>query len=548
MAEVEVKIKVEGVDEATNSMQQLRKELKAAQSAALNGDGKAAKRVAELKDKIDDLKDATKTLQGSGVEKVTSSFNTLGEGFRNFDTDKIKLGFKGIGAAMSAIPIFLVVEGISYLVRNFDELSKGSGPLAVVLRSVGDAISYITDKIGAVINYFTDLTGATSQATRDLEKQGEAIKGNADKATEALNAQTEAYDRQIAIAKASGKSTVEAEKAKQQAIIDTNLAIARQIEAYVRAGGELDDEKKKQLNASLAAIRAAKTEEKIIEIEDVKAKQEAAQKKKEIRQKENEDLFNEALKQQEEEENRRSQALRNEEKAAEQLAAQRAKSLEELKALKLKADQDEIASNQAKWAEEERLRQKDIEDQKAARDVAFQIAQNGLTAVSNLSEIAFMAKKANLKKGSAEEEKAARQQFKINKALQLAGAIIDGGKAINASLAQSPLAIGPVPNPAGIASLAAAATTTALNIAKIAKTQFETTSGGGDIGGGATASAAVPNVNTNISPNINANSNVQQSTFLGDDKPPIRVVAEVVETQSTKAQKRVSKLESQATF
>jgi hypothetical protein len=548
MAEVEVKIKVEGVDEATNAMQQLRKELKAAQSAALNGDGKAAKRVAELKDKIDDLKDATKTLQGSGVEKVTSSFNTLGEGFRNFDTDKIKLGFKGIGAAMSAIPIFLVVEGISYLVQNFDELSKGSGPLAKTLQAVGDALAWIGDKVGAVIDYFTDLTGATDEASRALEKQGEEIVTNAEKATEALNSQNETYDRQIKLAKAAGKSTVEIEKDKQKAIVETNLAIAKQIQAYVAAGGNFDDEQKKRLTEALKNIREAKTEEKIIEIEDVKAKQESAQKKKEIRQKENDDLFNEALKQQEEEENRRSQALRNEEKAAEQLAAQRAKSLEELKALKLKADQDEIASNQAKWAEEERLRQKAIEDEIAVNQAKLGIAQNYNTALQGLSDTVFAIRQSTLKKGSAEEEKAARQQFKINKALQISSATITGANGILTALTAKSV----VPEPFGqalrIANVVAVAATTAATIAKISGTQFESKGGGGDIGGAATASASLPNINTNISPNINANSNVQQSTFLGDDKPPIRVVAEVVETQSTKAQKRVSKLESQATF
>jgi hypothetical protein len=529
-------------------MQQLRKELKAAQSAALNGDGKAAKRVAELKDKIDDLKDATKTLQGSGVEKVTSSFNTLGEGFRNFDTDKIKLGFKGIGAAMSAIPIFLVVEGISYLVQNFDELSKGSGPLAKTLQAVGDALAWIGDKVGAVIDYFTDLTGATDEASRALEKQGEEIVTNAEKATEALNSQNETYDRQIKLAKAAGKSTVEIEKDKQKAIVETNLAIAKQIQAYVAAGGNFDDEQKKRLTEALKNIREAKTEEKIIEIEDVKAKQESAQKKKEIRQKENDDLFNEALKQQEEEENRRSQALRNEEKAAEQLAAQRAKSLEELKALKLKADQDEIASNQAKWAEEERLRQKAIEDEIAVNQAKLGIAQNYNTALQGLSDTVFAIRQSTLKKGSAEEEKAARQQFKINKALQISSATITGANGILTALTAKSV----VPEPFGqalrIANVVAVAATTAATIAKISGTQFESKGGGGDIGGAATASASLPNINTNISPNINANSNVQQSTFLGDDKPPIRVVAEVVETQSTKAQKRVSKLESQATF
>jgi hypothetical protein len=549
MAEVEVKIKVEGVDEATNSMQQLRKELKAAQSAALNGDGKAAKRVAELKDQIDDLKDATKTLQGSGVEKVTTSFNTLGEGFRNFDTDKIKLGFKGIGAAMSAIPIFLVVEGISYLVQNFDELSKGSGPLAKTLQAVGDALAWIGDKVGAVIDYFTDLTGVTSEATRALDAQAKQTIVNADKSTEALNSQIEAYDRQIAIAKASGKSTVEAEKAKQQAIIDTNLAIAKQIQADTAAGIEFDDERKKRLTASLAAIRAAKTEEKIIEIEDQKDKLEKykeflekkRQQEAEFRQadieleKQNEALKAELLNNFIKENNAQLRADINEAEIKDTVDYNLIRTKEEeeyqayIRGLQLKSDAEELEAKRAKEA------------------AALQITRDGLTSAQNLADIFFLIKKSKLQEGSKEEEKAARQQFNINKALQLSVATVTGIQSVQAAFLNGMKNPVPLLGPATAAVYAGvAAISSAASIAKIAATQYK--SSGGTVTSDSTPVPSIPNVNTNISPNINANSNVQQSTFLGDDKPPIRVDVQVVETQSTKVQKRVSKLESQATF
>ena len=84
-----ISIEVEGTGKAINSIKELKAELKAAQSAALNGDGKAAKRVAELKDKMDDLKDTTKSLQGSGVEKISSGFSLLGQGFKDFDDSAV---------------------------------------------------------------------------------------------------------------------------------------------------------------------------------------------------------------------------------------------------------------------------------------------------------------------------------------------------------------------------------------------------------------------------------------------------------------------------
>jgi hypothetical protein len=108
----------------------------------------------------------------------------------------------------------------------------------------------------------------------------------------------------------------------------------------------------------------------------------------------------------------------------------------------------------------------------------LEFAQQGLNALSNLTDVVFANKLSKVKKGSKEEEALAKKQFKFQKALQLGGATIDAAKAINASLASAPVAIGPVPNPAGIASLALATVTGAASIAKIAATKFEGGGGG----------------------------------------------------------------------
>ena len=82
--------------------------------------------------------------------------------------------------------------------------------------------------------------------------------------------------------------------------------------------------------------------------------------------------------------------------------------------------------------------------------------------------------------------------------MQLAGAIIDAGKAITASLAQAPVAIGALPNPAGIASLAFASVTSAANIAKILATKFD---GGG--GGNNTPNPSIPGAAEGGAPQFN---------------------------------------------
>lgn len=74
--------------------------------------------------RVGDLGDSFKTLTGTGVEKLKSSFGLLGESLMSADFDKAKIGLQGIGGAMKAIPIFLLISGLEYLVAHFDDLKK----------------------------------------------------------------------------------------------------------------------------------------------------------------------------------------------------------------------------------------------------------------------------------------------------------------------------------------------------------------------------------------------------------------------------------------
>ena len=97
---------------------------------------------------------------------------------------------------------------------------------------------------------------------------------------------------------------------------------------------------------------------------------------------------------------------------------------------------------------------------------------------------------------SKKKEERAKKNFAVQKGLNLTLATVDGFKAITSSLAQSPIAIGPIPNlPAGIASLAFAGLTSAVNIAKIATTKFKGGSVSGGGGGGAPSPPPAPSFN-----------------------------------------------------
>ena len=526
-----ISIEVEGTGKAINSIKELKAELKAAQSAALNGDGKAAKRVAELKDKMDDLKDTTKSLQGSGVEKISSGFSLLGQGFKDFDFDKIKTGFKGVGAAMSAIPIFLIIEGISYLVQNFDELSKGSGFLATILKSVGDAISWLVDG-------FTDLIGVTSESSRAIEDQGEAMVKANEKSQEALQGTTSEFDRQLAVAKAAGKSTIEIEQAKQQAIIDTNYQIAKGIEAQVRAGGEFTDEMKKQLSGSLEAIKNAKVKEYEITENDNKAKQEQYKKHLEeqnkIRQ-DNEKLISEntIAGAQIDKENRKL--------IADDISAEEAEKLK----LAKERDDAEYAALLLRIAQKKQTAADEIEIEKAKENQKLQIQQQALGVASQIVGLAnqIAGSNKNVQKASLIAESA----IGIAK-------IIISTKAANAAANLTPQAIAT----SGASAIPVIAFNNISAALGIAASIAATTKALGALGGGSAGAApslgatpSAPSVPTsNGTPSIAAPQQ-NTTTFTGNNnnnfnQPPIKTY--VVETDLRNSTNTIDKIKDQATF
>ena len=174
---------VTGVEKTISSFKDLKTAIKAAKDEHVKmtekfGEGsieatKASKKVGELQDKVEDLNDSTKSLKGSGIERLTSSFRLLGEGIATFDFDKIKTGFKGVGAAMGAIPIFLLIEGLKYLYDNFDK----------------------------VIELYDDLTGATKEQTKSIEELNTAMEKQKNLTNEIIEKNQSYINNQITLAK-----------------------------------------------------------------------------------------------------------------------------------------------------------------------------------------------------------------------------------------------------------------------------------------------------------------------------------------------------------
>jgi hypothetical protein len=185
-------------------------------------------------------------------------------------------------------------------------------------------------------------------------------------------------------------------------------------------------------------------------------------------------------------------------------------------------------------------------EQFATIQKGFEFAEKTLGAIEGITSLAQANKLKGVQKGSKEEEKIMRKQFNLNKAMQLAGAVIDAGKAITASLASSPIAIGPVPNPAGIASLAFATITSATNIAKIAATQFTSSSAPsadtpGNIGGGGASTTAVAPA---AAPQLFGQANTGSQVNAGGGSNNITVTAIVSETEITSSQNHINNIQN----
>ena len=189
---------------------------------------------------------------------------------------------------------------------------------------------------------------------------------------------------------------------------------------------------------------------------------------------------------------------------------------------------------------------KEAEEKKRAEqfktaDAALDYASQSISAIEGITNLAMENKLKKVKKGSKEEEALLKKQFQLNKSMQLAGAIVDAGKAITASLASSPIAIGPIPNPAGIASLAFAAVTSATNIAKIASTTFTS----GTTPSTDTPPPSITAVAPSGAPNLFGQANTGSQVNAGDSTSNnITVTAVVSETEITASQNHINNIQN----
>jgi hypothetical protein len=684
------------IDLTLNGVGSLKSQLKQLKAAIAEASDPAqmdalAKKAGEVSDRIKDANDAVNVFaSGSKFEQISSSFGGIKDSIMSLDFEEaaskaqtfqkvmggigkaeITTALKGIGKTVSTLgatfvklgaqilanPIFLLVAVITAIVVAVVLFLKKIGVLDQVLAA-------LMAPINALIQGFKDMTdwlGLTSYAAEDnAEKMSAANKKVQESSKEREAVQANMYANEIALLKANGQDTLQAEinasKSKSSFAQERYNSAKKAFDAEMALGKNADAAKIKELRKQIAdertiignervsrqvlaindtkedaaaAAAAAKTaadkrkenaanrlaaERSIIDnrialvadesarelqeiqekyrrqLEDIKLNEKLTASEKATLTKQSKDLQiqAEAIFQTKltktEEDAAKERAKKAQEESDKKISIEDAKWLR-LQELTTSAVEFEKLQAQQKFDEEvaaagednELIKalttqlQKDItkiekdaaaervltkeEEEKKKRDAqiktaenGLQIAEDGVKSIQAIGDIAFAAKMKNVKKGSKEEEELAKKQFKFNKSMQLAGAVVDAGKAVTASLAAAPLAIGVVPNPVGIANLIATAAMSAANIAKIASTQFTSTSApaspstpsGGNMPDQSSVSAFTPG---NLFGQNNNQNNVGGSQ---DTSQNITVTAVVSETEMTSTQTNILKIQKSA--
>ncbi len=538
------------LSQSLNDLKRQYKELKVALSEA--SDPNEFKRLsAELNDvegKIGDMNDAASLAVGSGVEQLQKSIGLVGEGLRNFDFEKVKIGFKGIGNAMSAAAPFALIAAIGFLIENF----------------------------AAVVDFVKTATGTWSDEEKAVKRATKAYEAQTKVTTELVTQ----YDNELKILEAQGKSEgkiLEVKKLKIAAQIQQLKASVAVQEATINEI-KANDDLSESLGTATAWIqrklgdeKAAEVFENLVQVEKLeRIKEEQAKKDEALRaissleadlvvlQINNDKKIVESAKKSSEDKKKqaeidgeaRYQAWKAEQ---ERMANEEAIIIPEQKEA---ITQTELEINAAKNAEllnqSALLYEKDKElAKKAAEDKAkgIQVIEKlSLDAAKGLSDAVFAYQLSNVKKGSAQELELRKKQFNLDKAFSLAKAGMDGTKAVLSTFADTP---GGLVIKSIAASLAGSIALT--NITKIASAKFE--------GGASSGSVSAPSVGSG-STNLPTPPTIQQSNTttqfdnqgnnLGqsNQRQVIDITGKVSVSQNDieEKQKRADRLKVQTTF
>lgn len=563
MAEVVITTRVnnELVEKSINNFKDLKKEIRASKDELLKyAEGsddfkRVQQNVSKLQTSLKDLGD-TARIQGSGVERLQQSFSLLTDSFTSGDIEKGKIALTGLGQAMSAIPIFLLIEGVKFLIDNWKELSAAFDSSAQKIIENERALKDLSNEV-AINKVQTDALIITKEAElNQLVRTGAAYQEIINKNNEINGLKQDQFAGELQKIDKEFSNLIEKQKILREGINLADFlpdalggnATQKELKAIddaiaelsVKRGNFYNDSQKANIDnieKNQAILDAAnkkeeeerkKAYEKYLERLEKAEAAERAQDDREFQRriKADSDKFAEIQKENEKE------IAEEEAKEARIEQIQRDQDDKEFKA-RIQQTKNNIAEAEKEAAAIKAIKQKEF-DQK------IQITQMGLTAGQNLSRAYFQGQLNQVKGNAKEELEIRKKQFEVEKAFNLARAVIDGIRAVQATLAVPPLAVAN-----GI--LAAA------NVALIAATQFDAGSSGASISSMPSAtlssqpeaitSPAIPQFGESGSTQLNGGNGTINQT-----NTPITVRAIVVESDITNTQNTVSKERRTATF
>ena len=530
----------------------------------------AARKAAELKDRIQDAKALTDAFNPDAKFNALSA--SIGGALNGFQAFEGALGVMGVESedlqkqllkVQSAMALSQGIQGLLEAKDSFIALGsviKSSVVSAfTTLRGaiISTGIGALVVTIGYLVNSFIEASEASKTAAEEQKKYNEQLQKHNELAREANETGiggNKEKEREIELLKARGATTKQIYDAEIKLINDKIKA-----EESLRDAGGYEEQQK-----SIQNILELRHKAKLLEIEynnEIKKQREEEKKKRkedrENAKKERDENAKKAL----EEDANNAEKIYQEQLKLQQEALQKEKDLQNLKRSLIKDERlKELADLQASYQSKFELAKGDneltkqlgeqlLEDRKKinkkyidlekeksdkqialekdVRDSKIQIAQDSLALISNITTLF-----------GQRNEKEAKKAFQVDKAAKLASATISGIEGtINAytTAQKSPITALFPAYPAIQAGLAGAFA--AVNIAKISQTQFQ--GGNNNID---SSNAPMGGASQSMTPQFNVVGGNQTSQLLqGLSMQPLKayVVASDITTAQMLEQKAI---------
>ena len=455
----------------------------------------------------------------SALAQGLQGIKGLGDAFRQF------------GLVLKANPIMLIASVIIGIGTALFALKDKIPLVGKAFELLGNFIHDITE-IG---KDFTDWIGLTSFAMDEMHQK---VIDNATKAATALG---QRYDREIKYAKAAGKETIEIEKLKQKAILETLKIQASEIYfTAMREKRKLNEGEIAQLEEIKNKMIEAYVDTNVAAIEANTKRHDDAERK---RKKELDDI----------------QSFRDEVETVNKEAHTKRLEAEKIEdddffqryILDVQEGNDQV---NADYTESYNERMAQLEEERrlneAVQAARYQVASDTTAAIKSLGDLLFDHQLQRAQGNIAKQREIQKRAFNFNKAIAVTETVINTVKGISNALATYPYPYNLVI--AALAGVLGTAQTAAIASKKFpeggaADTSVNTPSSGG---GGSAPNIQSPQAQqlSTSSATINQNQQGQFTGFGSGGRQQEPIKAYVVETELTSTQKTIRSIQERTTY